>query len=251
MGIHGGIMKFILTCIVLFFSSLSLAQVTEFNSNLTETSAGTVIYTFTITDGAGTAVSDGDLNLTHEKKLHFIAYDESLTQFQHVHPEYNGTSWTVELNFKVNGNYRLWIQGQTSQGKNDFSLSRRLQIKNGEAVIPAPTALGDVRSGVSGETFIELSANTLKAGKMAMLDLTINETGSKPLELEPYLGAFAHVIAVPLSGDQLLHVHPMEGGEPNVGMLHTEFPAAGDYRLWVQVQNHGEVVTVPLSVRVK
>ena len=38
--------------------------------------------------------------------------------------------------------------------------------------------------------------------------------------------------------------------KPNTGMLHATFPAAGDYRLWIQLMDRGELKTVPLSVTV-
>ena len=46
------------------------------------------------------------------------------------------------------------------------------------------------------------------------------------------------------------HVHPMTSPEPNEGILHTTFPAAGDYRLWIQFKDGGELKVVPLSVTV-
>lgn len=85
---------------------------------------------------------------------------------------------------------------------------------------------------------------------MAMLTLTFNRTdGTKP-DIQPYLGAFAHVILVPEDADSLLHVHPMQGATPNEGIFHTSFPDQGDYRLWVQFLDGGVLRTVPLSVTV-
>ena len=46
------------------------------------------------------------------------------------------------------------------------------------------------------------------------------------------------------------HVHPMEGSDANSGMLHATFPSAGDYRVWIQLIDHGVLKTIPLSVTV-
>lgn len=237
---------FLLTSLVSYFS---YAQTITFNPLVNQAQAGKVKYNFNLVS-QNKNLTNSDLNITHEKVLHFIAYDQSLTQFQHVHPEFDGKSWNVDLEFAVNGDYKVWVQGETKQGGDEFSIMQTLSVTGGATALPAPTALGDVRTGVSGVTQVELSKLKLKAGKMAMLDLMISQTDGNSPNLAPYLGAFAHVIAVPLDGSELLHVHPMDGNTPNMGMLHTEFPNAGDYRLWVQLSNNGEIVTVPLSVTV-
>ena len=87
------------------------------------------------------------------------------------------------------------------------------------------------------------------AGKMAMLDLTMSRTDGSTTQLTPYLGAFAHIIATPKDGDSLIHVHPIGTG-PAQGMIHATFPAAGEYRLWVQFIDGGILKTIPLSVEV-
>ena len=74
------------------------------------------------------------------------------------------------------------------------------------------------------------------------------QDGTTP-QIEPYLGAFAHIIATPSDGDALIHVHPIGTG-PSQGMLHTTFPAAGEYRLWIQFIDDGNLKTIPLSVKV-
>ena len=70
--------------------------------------------------------------------------------------------------------------------------------------------------------------------------------------ITPYLGAFAHIIAVPADdGDSLIHVHPMNGGQKNEGMLHATFPTAGLYRIWIQFLDNGDLKTVALVVEAK
>jgi hypothetical protein len=125
----------------------------------------------------------------------------------------------------------------------------RLAVSGGQSAWPSPT-LSDVRTGTETNSVATLSAGKLKAGKMAMLTLTFTETDGSAANITPYLGAFAHVIATPEDGSSLLHVHPMDGGQPNEGMLHVSFPTEGFYRLWVQFIDAGELKTIPLSVAV-
>ncbi len=53
-------------------------------------------------------ISDADLKLSHEKILHVLVYDEALKEFRHVHPVFNGTLWSVEVDPSVNGEYFFW-----------------------------------------------------------------------------------------------------------------------------------------------
>ena len=207
-------------------------------------------YSFNLVDDKTTnSISDKDLIETHTKILHLVVYDASLNEFNHVHPEFNGASWDVELNLLVSGSYIVWAQGKTLNGK-EFSVSRSLFVENGEPEI-AVASLGDVRVGTDGTTQVELANTKLKAGKMAMIDFIVTRTDGSVPSLSPYLGAFAHVIATQLNGNDLIHVHPMEGNDANMGMLHATFPLAGEYRLWIQFVDNGVLKTIPLSVVVK
>ena len=236
--------------ILLFFYGSVFAGVKIDSSQNTVSASEKINYSFDLVDDKTTkSISDKDLVETHTKILHLIVYDSSLNKFNHVHPEFNGTSWTVELNLPTNGSYKVWAQGETLSG-GEFSVHRSLTVENGEAEI-AVALLGDVRVGADGATQVELANTKLKAGKMAMIDFVVKRTDGTTPNLSPYLGAFAHVIATELNGNDLIHVHPMEGGEANTGMLHATFPLAGEYRLWIQFIDEGVLKIIPLSVVVK
>lgn len=214
--------------------------------------AGPLTLEFQVFDAASSkVVTDQDLNISHEKLLHLIVYDPSLKEFQHVHPIFDGLMWKADLSFSVNGNYFVWAQGELKVDGYEFSSSTRLEISGGKPALPAPPRLKDIRVGSDRGSVAKLGRTSLKAGQMAMLDLAFSrEDGSKP-QLTPYLGAFAHVIAVPTDGDSIIHVHPMAGGSPEQGMLHVTFPSKGIYRLWVQFIDASQIRTVPLSVKVR
>jgi hypothetical protein len=191
-----------------------------------------------------------DLKVSHEKKLHFLAYDSALKEFQHVHPEFDGEFWRIDLRFNVSGTYWLWAQGVLNDGE-EFSAPTDTKVMlEGKPGWPLPPRLTDARSGAEGVSKVTLSNTKLFANKMAMVTVKMSRTdGSKP-QITPYLGAFAHVIAVTDDADSLIHVHPMNGSKPEEGMLHATFPRKGLYRLWIQVLDGGQLRTIPLSVSV-
>ncbi len=239
----------ILFVFVSAFSLQALADIAIESTQTMVSAAETVPYSFRLVDDkTAQPVTDKSLVKTHTKILHLVVYDKSLNEFNHVHPEFDGSLWKVNLTLPVNGSYMVWAQGETKAGE-EFSVFRSLVVENGSAEV-AVQPLGDVRTGTDGITQVELEATTIKAGKMVMLDFTVTHTDGTEPQLSPYLGAFAHVIATALNGSELIHVHPMEAG-PTSGMLHATFPNSGDYRLWIQFIDGVDLKTIPLSVVVK
>lgn len=209
--------------------------------------AGTFEYKFQLFDHKiNQPVSDQDLKLSHTKKIHLITYDAALKEFNHVHPTFDGVTWNVVLNLPVDGRYFVWTQGELVDGTS-FSTSVNANLINGappNSIIP----LGDVRNASDTATVFDLAKSKIRAGKMVMLNFNVSRSDGVTPIMAPYLGAFAHVIATPASGHELIHVHPMQGNEPNSGMIHATFPKEGTYRLWVQFIEHDELKTIPLSV---
>jgi hypothetical protein len=75
-------------------------------------------------------------------------------------------------------------------------------------------------------------------------------TGTPIANLQPYLGASGHLLIVSPDLTHGVHAHPesvTSGPDINFG---AEFPVAGVYKLWVQVQRDGKVFTAPFVVRV-
>lgn len=221
----------------------------ELNSPSTISAGATVVSFQMIDNKLNQLVTPAELNVDMEKQLHFIAYDPALKEFQHVHPQFDGKFWNVDMNYSVDGSYFVWAQGQLTSGPEDFSTFVRIDVSAGKPAWPEPV-LGDVRSAGFNGTVATLSNETLKAGEMAMLSLTLTKNDGTPANITPYLGAFAHLISTPLDGDALIPIHPMDGKVPNVGTVDVTFPEAGDYRIWVQFIDDGILKIVPLSVTV-
>ena len=99
---------------------------------------------------------------------------------------------------------------------------------------------------------VSMKAEDLVAGKEGRLTFTVTDakTGAPVTDLEPYLGAPAHMLIVRRDLSDAVHEHPEEQltGGPTVS-FHPVMPAAGDYKLWIQFQRQGRVFTFPFEVR--
>ena len=73
--------------------------------------------------------------------------------------------------------------------------------------------------------------------------------GRPVTDLEPYLGAYGHLVALREGDLAYLHVHPEDGDAgPEVPFM-VEVPSAGGYRLFFDFKHDGVVRTAELAVR--
>jgi hypothetical protein len=112
-----------------------------------------------------------------------------------------------------------------------------------------PAALPPARATAEVDGYrVALGGDPLRPGKAGELKLTISKNGRPVTDLQPYLGAYGHLVAL-RSGDlAYLHVHPNEGGPgPEVSFTATA-PSSGTYRLFLDFQHEGKVRTAALTV---
>ncbi len=92
----------------------------------------------------------------------------------------------------------------------------------------------------------------LTPGRESELRLTVSCDGEPVTDLEPYLGAYGHLVALRAGDLAYLHVHPE--GEPGVAEPgpHVSFsataPSGGTYRLFLDFKHDGVVHTAALTV---
>jgi hypothetical protein len=85
-------------------------------------------------------------------------------------------------------------------------------------------------------------------GAGTVLTTRVELDGEQVTDLEPYLGAFGHLVAIRAGDLGYLHVHPEEG-EPGPAIdFATGFPTPGTYRLFLDFQHRGVVHTAAFTV---
>ncbi|MDX2560184.1 hypothetical protein PV371_11060 [Streptomyces sp. TX20-6-3] len=206
--------------------------------------AGRSVLTFSIKDSAGRKVTA--FTTEHGKELHFIVASRDLNTFRHLHPvkAADGT-WSVAADLPAAGGYKAFADFRpAAPGARNITLGVDLSVPGAYTPKPlpavAPTATVDgyqVRLG-----------GTLNPGKAGELRLTVTRAGKPVTDLEPYLGAYGHLVALRDGDLAYLHVHPNEGGPgPDVSFTATA-PSAGTYRLFLDFQHEGKVRTAAFTV---
>ncbi|WP_371621772.1 hypothetical protein OG245_01855 [Streptomyces sp. NBC_01116] len=187
----------------------------------------------------------------HEKKLHFIAVRRDTTGFQHVHPVMDGQgTWSVDLTLEP-GDWRFFADIHPTGHGGTMTLGIDASVAGHYAPHPVSE---DSRSAHIGAYTVTLDGELLP-GTASDLTLTVSRNGRPLTDLQPYLGAYGHLVALRVGDLGYLHVHPE--GEPGDGVTEpgpgitfmAAAPSGGAYRLYLDFQHDGVVRTAEFTVR--
>jgi len=201
---------------------------------------------FTIEGPDGQPVTAFDVE--HEKQLHLIVVRRDHAGFQHLHPvldEATGT-WTAQATLTP-GAWRVFADF-TATGGPALVLGSDLLVP-GHLTAPKPDQ--ETRTNVVDGYTVTVDG-TLRPGEHSALTLTVTKGGAPVTDLQPYLGAYGHLVALREGDLAYLHVHP--GGEPGDGETQpgpkiefgAEVPSAGRYHLYLDFQHEDVVRTAHL-----
>ncbi|MDG3014089.1 hypothetical protein [Speluncibacter jeojiensis] len=204
---------------------------------------------FRILDAAGVPVTAFDEQ--HEKELHLIVVRTDTSGFRHVHPVLadDGT-WSIDWTWAHAGSYRVFADIHPTGGP-ALTLTRTVDVAG--ALEPTPLPAPSRTTEVDGYR-VALAGDLATAG--GPLTLSVSRDGRPVTDLQPYLGAYGHLVALRAGDLAYLHVHPQ--GEPGDGVtpagpditFHAQAPSVGTYRLFLDFQHENTVRTAEFTVAV-
>jgi hypothetical protein len=205
-------------------------------------------YRFRITASGGAPVTT--FAVVHDKPLHFVVVRRDLTGFQHLHPTMapDGT-WSINLALAAPGSYRAIADFTAIVGgqQTPVTLGVDLTVAGDyrPVALPAPVP----RATTDG--FTVSYAGAPRTGATQPLLMTVTGPDGKPAQLEPYLGAFGHLVVLREGDVGYVHVHP----EPQLVDGAVKFwlaaPGPGRYRMFFDFQVAGKVHTAAFTTTVK
>jgi hypothetical protein len=227
---------------------------------------------YRIKDDKGDIVTD--FAIAHEKIMHFIVVRKDLTQFQHLHPDFNQETgeFSVAVTFPAAGPYRFFA---------DFTPGTDNPMKL-PVTVYSDLLVGDVADfqpqKVTPDTKKEVNVPpdyqvtyTLPSELQSQTPVTYSlvvEKDNQPVTLEKYLGALGHSVVLKEGTLAYIHTHAGEQGDAMEHGEHgghamppaqqenkidfsTTFPDTGIYRIFTQFQHQGNVLTTAYTVAVK
>lgn len=208
----------------------------------------------------GGPLSPKDLKVVHTEPVHLLIIDSSLKDYSHIHPKPTKTPGVYEFMWypKLQSNpYRLWADltpkatGEQEYVFVDLPLAPKAdsKLQTIDSTVTLKTTQGDVNATLSFDS-------TLTKGDSAMGTVQITSKGKPFMDLEPVMGAFAHIVGFYEDFKDIVHIHPM-GKEPTKDsmrggpelMFHITPEQSGTIKLFIQVKINGEDVFFPMTVQ--
>ncbi|MEV7190846.1 hypothetical protein AB0N81_03425 [Streptomyces sp. NPDC093510] len=187
----------------------------------------------------------------HDKELHLIVASRDLTTYRHLHPTRaaDGT-WSTKAELPEAGGYRVFADFRPEGAKEGLTLGADLAVAG--AYAPKKLPAHSTTTRVDG--YDVTLKGELKTGAGGDLTLSVAKNGRPVTDLQPYLGAYGHLVALRDGDLAYLHVHP--NGAPGDGKTKpgpgvsfgTAAPSKGAYRLFLDFKHEGKVRTAAFTV---
>lgn len=200
------------------------------------------------------------LKPVHDARIHLLIVDPAFQDYHHEHPTRTDKEgeYAFFLNPRTDCDYKLWAQVHFKDGG----------MAENHVVIPG--AAGDCAdhkrdeatisvSEVEGYRFVLGHEGAIRRGADTMLTVRVEDKEGTPFEeLEPVMGAFAHLVGFYADGRTLAHLHPSgeePGGKHDRGgpelSFHFRPDQAGPVKFFAQVRIGNRDIFAPFVVVVE
>jgi hypothetical protein len=192
--------------------------------------------------------------MVHDRNLHLFVISHDLEFFAHLHPELSaGGTFAQSVTLPKPGAYRLIADVEPTGAAPQVLQKSIVTAGYRGSLRPAAAPAADVSDKTVDGLRIALIAADPVAGREQLVTFEVDDaaTGQPVENLEPFLGAPAHLLIVSSDLQTAMHSHPVVGLSSTAGpriAFQVLFPRAGAYRMWVQVQRHNRVSSAAFTV---
>jgi hypothetical protein len=227
--------------------SLSSAGLTLVPESTTWTAGTAQPLRFRIAVAGGAPVTT--YAIVHGKPLHLVVIRRDLSGFKHLHPTMapDGT-WSIDLTLPRPGSYRAIADFTAIVGGQQVATTLGTDLP--VAGNYAPVALPPPARQATTTGFTVGYEGTPRTGSTQPILMTVTGPDGQPAALEPYLGAFGHLVMLRQGDVGYVHVHPelqLVDGKVKFWLAAS---GPGTYRMFFDFQVAGRVHTAAWTVTV-
>jgi hypothetical protein len=224
---------------------------------------------FTIEQPTGAALTKYRTGSGPHTGVHLIIVKDDLSTIIHRHPPMQpGGHFAQRVVFRSPGRYRVITDAYVPSGLlPNFQLFKDVTVSGSDTSKP----LGGYRrvQAMGGFRIIGPAAPKLRAGQPAFLKFRVTTAAGRPARFVPWYGALAHAIFFRAGTLDYFHTHVCSPGATGcasllngsriagkssapgsmtVGVL---LPTPGTWRLFLQLQPNGRLISVPYAFSVR
>jgi hypothetical protein len=196
-----------------------------------------------LSDPRGRPVTD--LDVTYERPFHLILASRDLAHFRHAHPRMlDDGSWAAEIDVPAAGVYRAFAD--ISLAGRPHTLATDLFVNGPFAATPLPAASGRAQ----GDGYVATVVAREDTQRETRLTYRVTREGRPALDIAPYLGSSAHVVALREGDLAFVHAHAEATEDDGELRVAVDATSPGRYRVFVQFLHDGAVRTVAHTLAV-
>ncbi|MDX6546991.1 MAG: hypothetical protein QOG33_541 [Gaiellales bacterium] len=203
--------------------------------------------------------------------IHLIIVPDDLSSIVHLHPPVSSTGQVSQRVVLPNpGPYRVLVDiypAHQGPGYVNYQLTKTIHVAGAYHPKPLPPFAPDVT--VDGYRFAMHGLPTLHVAQAALVKVTVTDPSGRPATFTSWFGALAHAIFFHKGNLAYFHTHvcapglagctsiggvaPVTGSSTKPGLLNVGVlvPEAGTWKLFLQCQVNGHILTAPYTLHVK
>jgi len=204
----------------------------------------------------GKPLTEQELERIHTERIHMLVIDDQLKDYHHVHPQPTNQAGIYQVDFTPTSDhkYTAWLDITPTATQEQSYI--KCDIPSAAPIVDHLQSLqhNDIAE-VDGLHFSWKSPTPLTQGTATTVTIDVTDAQGKSIrDLEPIMGAYAHLVGFSADGTSLIHSHPIEDAQALQALkergtltFHLHPEQAGDHKLFLQVQRHGEVSCTSFS----
>jgi hypothetical protein len=185
--------------------------------------------------------------IVHDKPLHLLVIRRDLSGYQHLHPTMapDGT-WSIDLTLAAAGSYRAVADFTAIVGGQQVAAALGTDLTVAGSF--APAALPKPFRQAATDGFTVTYEGTPRTESTQPVLMTVTGPGGTPAALQPYLGAYGHLVMFRQGDLGYVHIHPELQLVDGKVKFWLATPGPGTYRMFFDFQVAGQVHTAAWTV---